>query len=99
MSSKKKNLAKQFQQNKVNRVVKSEKRYNKEKRSKSDEAYIKGDYKSSVSLRSYGVKKSLANGEKVSGYGDDYIDTKGTTSRLDFPGSLTPLKTPRRLLG
>ena len=77
MSSKKKNLAKQFQQNKVNRVVKSEKRYNKEKRSKSDEAYIKGDYKSSVSLRSYGVKKALANGEKVSGYGDDYIDTKG----------------------
>lgn len=77
MSSKKKNLTKQFQQNKVNRVVKSEKRYNKEKRSKSDEAYIKGDYKSSVSLRSYGVKKALANGEKVSGYGDDYIDTKG----------------------
>ena len=42
MSSKKKNLTKQFQQNKVNRVVKSAKRYNKEKRSKSDEAYIKG---------------------------------------------------------
>ena len=77
MNSKKKNIIKQFQQKKVERVKNSEKRYNKEKRSKSDEAYIKGDYKSSVSLRSYGVKKALANGEKVSGYGDDYIDTKG----------------------
>ena len=77
MSSKKKSFDKQFQQNKVNRVEKSEAKYNKEKRSKSDEAYIKGDYKSSVSLRSYGVKKALAEGKKVSGYGDDYIDTKG----------------------
>ena len=77
MSSKKKSFDKQFQQNKVNRVEKSETKYNKEKRSKSDEAYIKGDYKSSVSLRSYGVKKALAEGKKVSGYGDDYIDTKG----------------------
>lgn len=75
--SKKNTFVKKFEQNKINRVTNKEKRYNKAERSKSDEAYIKGDYKSSVSKRSYGIKKQLAEGKTVNGYGSDYIDTKG----------------------
>lgn len=76
MSSKKKKFEQQIQQNKINRVTNKNTKYNK-KMSKSDENYIKGNYTKSVSQTVYGVKKNLAEGQKVSGYGDDYIDTKG----------------------
>ena len=76
MSSKKDKFKKQFQTNKVNTVQKSDKRYNK-KTSKSDKEYISGNYVSSVDKKIYGIKKNLAEGKKVNGYGDDYIDTKG----------------------
>ena len=76
MSSKKKKFEQQIQQNKINRVTNKNTKYNK-KTSKSDENYIKGNYTKSVSQTVYGVKKNLAEGQKVHGYGDDYIDTKG----------------------
>ena len=76
MSSKKDNLKKQFKQNKIKRVESKNKKYNKTT-SKSDQNYINGNYKKSISQKVYGVKKNLAEGQKVSGYGDDYIDTKG----------------------
>jgi hypothetical protein len=76
MSSKKKKFEQQIQQNKINRVTNKNTKYNK-KMSKSDENYIKGNYTKSVSQTVYGVKKNLAEGQKVHGYGDDYIDTKG----------------------
>ena len=76
MSSKKDKFKKQFQTNKINTVQKSDKRYNK-KTSKSDKEYISGNYVSSVDKKIYGIKKNLAKGKKVNGYGDDYIDTKG----------------------
>ncbi len=76
MSSKKDKFKKQFQTNKVNTVQKSDKRYNK-KTSKSDKEYISGNYVSSIDKKIYGIKKNLAEGKKVNGYGDDYIDTKG----------------------
>lgn len=76
MSSKKKKFEQQIQQNKINRVTNKNAKYNK-KMSKSDENYIKGNYTKSVSQTVYGVKKNLAEGQKVHGYGDDYIDTKG----------------------
>lgn len=76
MSSKKKKFEQQIQQNKINRVTNKNAKYNK-KMSKSDENYIKGNYTKSVNQTVYGVKKNLAEGQKVSGYGDDYIDTKG----------------------
>lgn len=76
MSSKKKKFEQQIQQNKINRVTNKNTKYNK-KMSKSDENYIKGNYTKSVNQTVYGVKKNLAEGQKVHGYGDDYIDTKG----------------------
>lgn len=76
MSSKKKKFEQQIQQNKINRVTNKNAKYNK-KMSKSDENYIKGNYTKSVNQTVYGVKKNLAEGQKVHGYGDDYIDTKG----------------------
>lgn len=76
MSSKKKKFEQQIQQNKINRVTNKNTKYNK-KMSKSDENYIKGNYTKSVNQTVYGVKKNLAEGKKVNGYGDDYIDTKG----------------------
>ena len=76
MSSKKDKFKKQFQTNKINTVQKSDKRFNK-KTSKSDKEYISGNYVSSVDKKIYGIKKNLAEGKKVNGYGDDYIDTKG----------------------
>ena len=76
MSSKKKKFEQQIQQNKINRVTNQNKKYGKEM-SKSQKDYINGNYKASVNKTVYGVKKSLASGEKVHGYGDDYIDTKG----------------------
>lgn len=76
MSSKKKKFEQQIQQNKINRVTSKNTKYNK-KMSKSDENYIKGNYTKSVNQTVYGVKKNLAEGKKVHGYGDDYIDTKG----------------------
>ena len=76
MSSKKKKFEQQIQQNKINRVTNKNAKYNK-KMSKSDENYIKGNYTKSVNQTVYGVKKNLAEGKKVNGYGDDYIDTKG----------------------
>lgn len=76
MSSKKKKFEQQIQQNKINRVTNKNAKYNK-KMSKSDENYIKGNYTKSVNQTVYGVKKNLAEGRKVHGYGDDYIDTKG----------------------
>lgn len=76
MSSKKKKFEQQIQQNKINRVTNKNTKYNK-KMSKSDENYIKGNYTKSVNQTVYGVKKNLAEGQKVNGYGDDYIDTKG----------------------
>lgn len=76
MSSKKDKFKKQFQTNKVNTVQKSDKRFNK-KTSKSDKEYISGNYVSSIDKKIYGIKKNLAEGKKVNGYGDDYIDTKG----------------------
>lgn len=76
MSSKKKKFEQQIQQNKINRVTNKNAKYNK-KMSKSDENYIKGNYTKSVNQTVYGVKKNLAEGQKVKGYGDDYIDTKG----------------------
>lgn len=76
MSSKKKKFEQQIQQNKINRVTNKNAKYNK-KMSKSDESYIKGNYTKSVNQTVYGVKKNLAEGQKVHGYGDDYIDTKG----------------------
>ena len=76
MSSKKKKFEQQIQQNKINRVTNKNAKYNK-KMSKSDENYIKGNYTKSVNQTVYGVKKNLAEGKKVHGYGDDYIDTKG----------------------
>lgn len=76
MSSKKKKFEQQIQQNKINRVTNKNAKYNK-KMSKSDENYIKGNYTKSVDQTVYGVKKNLAEGQKVHGYGDDYIDTKG----------------------
>ena len=76
MSSKKKKFEQQIQQNKINRVANKNTKYNK-KMSKSDENYIKGNYTKSVNQTVYGVKKNLAEGQKVHGYGDDYIDTKG----------------------
>ena len=76
MSSKKKKFEQQIQQNKINRVTNKNAKYNK-KISKSDENYIKGNYTKSVNQTVYGVKKNLAEGKKVHGYGDDYIDTKG----------------------
>lgn len=76
MSSKKKKFEQQIQQNKINRVTNKNAKYNK-KMSKSDENYIKGNYTKSVNQTVYGVKKNLAEGQKVYGYGDDYIDTKG----------------------
>lgn len=76
MSSKKDKFKKQFQTNKINTVQKSDKRYNK-KTSKSDKEYISGNYVSSIDKKIYGIKKNLAEGKKVNGYGDDYIDTKG----------------------
>lgn len=76
MSSKKKKFEQQIQQNKINRITNKNAKYNK-KMSKSDENYIKGNYTKSVNQTVYGVKKNLAEGQKVHGYGDDYIDTKG----------------------
>ena len=76
MSSKKKKFEQQIQQNKINRVTNKNAKYNK-KMSKSDGNYIKGNYTKSVNQTVYGVKKNLAEGQKVHGYGDDYIDTKG----------------------
>lgn len=76
MGSKKDKFKKQFQTNKINTVQKSDKRFNK-KTSKSDKEYISGNYVSSVDKKIYGIKKNLAEGKKVNGYGDDYIDTKG----------------------
>ena len=76
MNSKKKKFEQQIQQNKINRVTNKNAKYNK-KMSKSDENYIKGNYTKSVNQTVYGVKKNLAEGQKVHGYGDDYIDTKG----------------------
>ncbi len=76
MSSKKKKFEQQIQQNKINRVTNKNAKYNK-KMSKSDENYIKGNYTKSVNQTVYGVKKNLAEDQKVHGYGDDYIDTKG----------------------
>lgn len=76
MSSKKKKFEQQIQQNKINRVTNKNAKYNK-KMSKSDENYIKGNYTKSVNQTVFGVKKNLAEGQKVHGYGDDYIDTKG----------------------
>lgn len=76
MSSKKKKFEQQIQQNKINRVTNKNAKYNK-KMSKSDENYIKGNYTKSVNQTVYGVKKNLAEGQKVHGYGDDYTDTKG----------------------
>lgn len=76
MSSKKKKFEQQIQQNKINRVTNKNAKYNK-KMSKSDENYIKGNYTKSVNQTVYGVKKNLAEGQKVHGYGNDYIDTKG----------------------
>lgn len=77
MSSKKKKMLAQVKQNKTNRVENKEKKYEKTQRSKSDKAYIEGDYKSSVSKRSYGIKKQIAEGNDVKGYGKNYVDTKG----------------------
>ena len=76
MSSKKQKFEKQFKQNKVTTVTNKNKKYNK-KMSKSDENYINGNYKKSVNQTVYGVKKNLAEGKTVHGYGSDYVDTKG----------------------
>jgi hypothetical protein len=77
MSTRKNEISKKFKQNKINRVNKKNKEYNKKETSKSDINYINGSYKKSVNQTAYGVKKALAKGEKVHGYGSDYIDTKG----------------------
>lgn len=76
MSSKKDTFKKQFQTNKTNTVKRNDKKYNK-KTSKSDSEYISGNYVSSVDKKIFGIKKNLAEGKKVNGYGDDYVDTKG----------------------
>jgi len=76
MSSRKDEIKKKFQQNKINRVQSSNKKY-KKATSKSDQNYIKGNYTKSVGQKVYGVKKNLAEGKTVSGYGSDYVDTKG----------------------
>lgn len=76
MGSKKDTFKKQFQTNKTNTVKRSDKKYNKQTR-KSDREYISGNYVSSVDKKIFGIKDSLAKGEKVNGYGDDYVDTKG----------------------
>lgn len=72
----KQNYSKKLVENKVKKVENNEKKYNKT-RSKSKQAYIDGDYKKAISGTAYGVKKALSEGQKVNGYGDDYIDTKG----------------------
>lgn len=76
MGSKKDTFKKQFQTNKTNTVKRSDKKYNKQT-SKSDKEYISGNYVSSVDKKIFGIKNSLAEGKKVNGYGDDYVDTKG----------------------
>lgn len=76
MGSKKDTFKKQFQTNKTNTVKRNDKKYNK-KTSKSDSEYISGNYVSSVDKKIFGIKKNLAEGKKVNGYGDDYVDTKG----------------------
>lgn len=76
MGSKKDTFKKQFQTNKTNTIKRSDKKYNKQT-SKSDKEYISGNYVSSVDKKIFGTKNSLAEGEKVNGYGDDYVDTKG----------------------
>ncbi len=76
MGSKKDTFKKQFQTNKINTVKRSDKKYNKQT-SKSDKEYISGKYVSSIDKKIFGIKNSLAEGEKVNGYGDDYVDTKG----------------------
>ena len=77
MSSKKKSFDKQFKLNKTKTVERQNKKYNKTT-SKSDANYIDGNYKKSINQKVYGIKKNLAEGKTVSGYGDDYVDTKGT---------------------
>lgn len=65
-------------QNRTQRVSNKEKKYNKTKRSKSDEAYIRGDFKSSVSKRAYGINKNIAEGKEVTGnYGDNFVNSGG----------------------
>lgn len=76
MGSKKDTFKKQFQTNKTNTIKRSDKKYNKQT-SKSDKEYISGNYVSSVDKKIFGIKNSLAEGKKVNGYGDDYVDTKG----------------------
>lgn len=76
MGSKKDTFKKQFQTNKTNTVKRSDKKYNKQT-SKSDKEYISGNYVSSVDKKIFGIKNSFAEGKKVNGYGDDYVDTKG----------------------
>ena len=77
MASRKDEINKRFKENKVKRVENNVKKYNKKGASKAQENYISGNYKKSVSQTVFGVKKSLAKGETVYGYGDDYVDTKG----------------------
>lgn len=64
-------------QNRVKRVVNSEKKYNKPKRSKSDVAYINGDVRKSASMKAYGVKQAKREGKTVYGYEDDDVFTGG----------------------
>lgn len=63
-------------QNRTNRVNTKAKKYNKEV-SKSDKAYIQGDLRKSSSMKAYGVRKALSDGQTVYGYGDDDIYTGG----------------------